>query len=202
MKDSGLLFASRPGKSNTYGPFTSVRAKGAAFCKTKFPLPVEAWLLFEVSSIKRPSLVDVRVIPKSSVDVPRFNVMAPRPSALTVYVPFVMARAFDGVPSALTSSIPPVMLPLPSAINTPTRANGTGKEDPFVKTSPFVTNAYWPFKLARLYFPAGVGGWTLAPPLPHAALQRAVATEMAIRRRFIAHPAGLPFDLESRWKLA
>src|SRR5881296_2768851 len=42
----------------------------------KLPLPVEAWLEFEVSSIKRPSLLDVKVIPKSSVDVPRFNVMA------------------------------------------------------------------------------------------------------------------------------
>src|SRR5207247_8525402 len=106
------------------------------------------------------------------------------------------------VPSALTSSIPPVMLPLPSAINVPTRANGVGKEAPLVKTSTFVTNAYWPFKLARLYFPAGGGGWTLEPPLPHAALQRAVATEMAIRRRFIAHSAGLPCELEAVWKLA
>src|SRR5690348_3323849 len=112
-----------------------------------------------------------------------------------------MAMALLGVPAALTSSIPPVMLPFPSAIKTPLRASGTGAPDPAVKTSPLVTKAYWPFRLARLYLPVGGGGWTLEPP-PHAPDNRAAAVARAKSRRFIAHLAALAFDPGSVWKPA
>src|SRR5467141_3369378 len=61
-----------------------------------------------------------------------------------------MATAFVGMPLALTSSMPPVMLPWPSAMKTPVRARGTGALDSLVKTSPLVTKTYWPFSLASL----------------------------------------------------
>src|SRR5713101_2001849 len=95
------------------------------------------------------------------------------------------------VPAAFTSSTPPVILPVPSAVKLPTRASGVAFKPP-VKDSPLVTNTYWPFKLARLYLPTGGGGLTIPLPL-QAVLQRAAATERARRRRFIAHLAALPF---------
>src|SRR6267154_3444847 len=110
-----------------------------------------------------------------------------------------MAMALEGVPLALTSSIPPVMLPLPSAMKTPVRASGTGALDPLVKTSPSVTKAYWPFRLAILYLPTGGGGWTLEPP-PHAVDNRLAAVARANCKRFIAHLATLVFDPRSGWK--
>src|SRR5689334_16425507 len=110
-----------------------------------------------------------------------------------------MVIALEGVPLALTSSIPPMMLPLPSAMKTPVRARGTGVPDPAVKTSPLVTKAYWPFRLAILYLPTGGGGWTLEPP-PQAPDNRAAAAAKAKCRRFIAHLVTLAFAPGSRWK--
>src|SRR6266849_6511192 len=113
-----------------------------------------------------------------------------------------MGIAFVGVPAAFTSSTPPVMWPWPSAAKLPVRESGMAKMEPGVKTSPLVTKAYWPFKLAALKLPVGGGGVTLEPPLLQAALQRAAAAVRAKRKRFIGHLAGLAFALESKWKLA
>src|SRR5712691_12938422 len=99
------------------------------------------------------------------------------------------------VPAAFTSSTPPVILPVPSAVKLSARASGVAFKPP-VKDSPLVTNAYWPFKLATLYLPTGGGGLTI-PPLLHAALQRAAAAASVRRRRFIAHLAAFPFELAS-----
>src|SRR2546425_8404590 len=63
------------------------------------------------------------------------------------------------------------------------------KMAPGVKTSPLLTRASWPFKLAALKLPVGGGGVTLEPPLLQAALQRAAAAPRVKRRRFIAHLA-------------
>src|ERR1700730_15301197 len=94
------------------------------------------------------------------------------------------------VPAALVSSTPMVICPCPSAKKVPVRARGVALKPP-VKTSPLDTKAYWPFKLARLYFPAGGGGVTMAMgPLP-AAVQRAAATVRPKTTRFIAHLAAL-----------
>src|SRR6266849_9793548 len=98
------------------------------------------------------------------------------------------------VPAAFTSSPPPVILPCPSAFNTPVRASGVAVRAPATKDSPLVTNTYWPFKLARLYLPTGGGGLTIPLPL-QAALQRAMAAVRVRRRRFSAHLAALPFVL-------
>src|SRR3989442_11443107 len=68
------------------------------------------------------------------------------------------------------------------------------KMEPGVKTSPLVTKAYWPFKLAALKLPVGGGGVTLEPPPLQAALQRAAAAVRANRRRFIAHLAAPQFE--------
>src|SRR6266852_4201665 len=96
-------------------------------------------------------------------------------------------------PSTLVSSTPPVMPPAPFAIKVPTRAKGTG-ENPPVKDSPLVTNAYWPFRLALLKLPTGGGSVMVPPPPPHAAVQRAAASTNAGKRRFIAHPAARPLE--------
>src|SRR6266403_2724952 len=104
-----------------------------------------------------------------------------------------MEIALVTVPAALTSSIPAVMLPAPSAVKLPTRDNGTG-ENPPVKDSPLVTNAYWPFRLALLKFPTGGGSVMVSPPPPHAAIQKAAASANAEKRRFIAHLAARPLE--------
>src|SRR5438034_947000 len=85
-KDSGRADSSNPAKSNTYGPVMAGTGvvNEAAFCLMKLPLPVEAWLELLVSSIIKPSLVDVKVIPKSMELEPRSKVNTPRPSGLTV----------------------------------------------------------------------------------------------------------------------
>src|ERR1700674_197385 len=95
------------------------------------------------------------------------------------------------------SSTPPEMLPWPSAMNRPVRASGVALVAPAAKTSPLVTNTYWPFKLASVYLPTGVGGLTIVLLPLQAALQSATAAERVRRRRFIAHLAGLPFVLAS-----
>src|SRR6266478_8250270 len=95
--------------------------------------------------------------------------------------------------TSLTSSTPPLMLPCPSAVKLPTRASGLTVVP--ANTSPLVTKAYWPLRLALLYLPTGGGGLTIPLPLLHAELQRAATTEKAARRRFIAHLAALPFLL-------
>src|SRR5713226_3802226 len=99
------------------------------------------------------------------------------------------------VPAAFTSSTPPLILPCPSALNTPVRASGVAVRAPATKDSPLVTNTYWPFKLARPYLPTGGGGLTIPLPPLHAAIQRAAATERVRSRRFIAHLSSLPFFL-------
>src|SRR5260370_12572666 len=75
------------------------------------------------------------------------------------------------------------------------RAGGGGLTAVPANTSPLVTKAYWPLRLALLYFPTGGGGLTIPLPLLHAELQRAATTEKAARRRFIAHLPALPFLL-------
>src|SRR5713101_2653056 len=72
--------------------------------------------------------------------------------------------------------------------------SGVAEIEPGVKTSPLVTKAYWPFKLAALKLPVGGGGVTLEPPPPQAALQRAAAAVRAKRKRFIAHLAAPQFE--------
>src|SRR6266852_3021844 len=110
-----------------------------------------------------------------------------------------MGIAFIGVPAAFTSSTPPVMRPWPSAVKLPVRARGVALKLP-VKNSPLVTKAYWPFKSALLKLPTGGGGVTKLLVPPQAALQRAAAAVRPSKRRFIAHLAGLPFDLATRGK--
>src|SRR6266702_2770771 len=105
-----------------------------------------------------------------------------------------MGIALFKVPARFTSSTPPVMWPWPSAVKLPVRESGVAEMEPGVKTSPLVTKAYWPFKLAALKLPVGGGGVTLEPPLPQAALQRATAAVRAKRKRFIAHPAAPQFE--------
>src|SRR6266704_6872139 len=100
-----------------------------------------------------------------------------------------MGIALFKVPARFTSSTPPVMWPWPSAVKLPVRESGVAEMEPGVKTSPLVTKAYWPFKLAALKLPVGGGGVTLEPPLPQAALQRAVTIDRISRSRFIAHLA-------------
>src|SRR6266849_300867 len=105
-----------------------------------------------------------------------------------------MGIALVTVPAAFTSSTPPVMWPWPSAVKLPVRESGVAEMEPGVKTSPLVTKAYWPFKLAALKLPVGGGGVTLEPPPPQAALQRAAAAVRVKRRRFIAHLAAPQFE--------
>src|SRR6266571_5099665 len=105
-----------------------------------------------------------------------------------------MATGGFTVPAEFTSSTPPVMWPWPSAVKLPTRESGMAEMEPGVKTSPLVTKAYWPFKLAALKLPVGGGGVTLEPPLLQAAVQNAVAIDRISRSLFIAHLAAPRFE--------
>src|SRR5262252_2412987 len=90
-------------------------------------------------------------------------------------------------PETFTSSTPPEMPPLPSAVKLPTRARGLTVAP--LKTSPLVMKAYVPLRLARENLPVGGGGCTEEPPPPQAARQRAAAETSAVARRFIGHLA-------------
>src|SRR5260370_5632707 len=100
-------------------------------------------------------------------------------------------------PWVTTSYIPPVMPPLPSGMKLPTRAMGVAAKVQLAQTSPLVVKAYVPFKLPRPKLPEGGGGVMAVPPPPQLEIPRAAAPTSAVRRRFIAHLAGLLFQLAS-----
>src|SRR5260370_3772821 len=100
-------------------------------------------------------------------------------------------------PWVTTSYIPPVMPPLPSGMKLPTRAMGVAAKVQLAQTSPLVVKAYVPFKLPTPKLPDGGGGVMAVPPPPQLEIPRAAAPTSAVRRRFIAHLAGLLFRLVS-----
>src|SRR5690242_2774887 len=94
--------------------------------------------------------------------------------------------------------MPVVILPCPSALKLPVLANGVGVVALVVNTSPLVTKAYVPLKLAGVKLPDGGGGGMEGPPPPlQAAAQRTEPATTAKRMRFIAHLAGLPSALQA-----
>src|SRR5579862_692538 len=76
--------------------------------------------------------------------------------------------------------MPPVMLPLPSALKEPTRA----KNPPVEPSSPLMEKAYWPFKLVTEKPPVGGGGVGVVPPPPQAAAKSANDSESNSARVF------------------
>src|SRR5579885_2925535 len=101
------------------------------------------------------------------------------------YALFVKLRVSVTPPfkPVFTSSIPPVMLPLPSATNTPTRP----KNPP--ASVPLIRHAYWPFRSALLKPPTGGGGTGTDPPPLQAAANAATQSVSNRVQRLIA---GLP----------
>src|SRR5260370_40634663 len=89
------------------------------------------------------------------------------------------------------------MPPFPYAMKLPIRANPTAVRELGANTSPLVTKAYWPFKLALLYLPTGGGGVTVVPAPPEAALQRAAAGMSTKRMSFIPNLPELPSAIPS-----
>src|SRR5882762_1696283 len=88
----------------------------------------------------------------------------------------------------LTSSTPPLMWPLPSAVKLPARAKKVEKPGLGPQSSvPLIEKAYWPFKLALEKFPVGGGGGgpTIVPPLLHAAVREASRIVTSGSRRMI-----------------
>src|SRR6266404_6947400 len=89
--------------------------------------------------------------------------------------------------AVLTSSIPLVMLPLPSAVKEPMRA----KKLPVTASEPLIEKAYWPFRLELEKLPVGSGGVGVEPLPPQAAAKTAAQRVRARHRRFIVHrPSG------------
>src|SRR6266849_10774936 len=94
----------------------------------------------------------------------------------------------------LTSSRPPEMWPLPSAVKLPARVKKL--LSPAQSSVPVIEKAYWPFKLALEKFPAGGGGGgpTTVVPLLQAAVTEAsrIAANRVrrLREAFIADLLG------------
>src|ERR1700688_1228208 len=110
-------------------------------------------LLAEFSAIVRPR-------PPVSV----LSVSVPLPLAWMEYVPPVNCTVFS-VPPSLTSSIPAVMLPFPSATKLPTLERNAPTLT--LASVPLIENAYVPLRLAFEKFPAGGGGGVVTDePLP------------------------------------
>src|SRR5260221_7423256 len=83
--------------------------------------------------------------------------------------------------------MPPLMLPLPSAVNEPTRA----KKLPVAPSAPLMENAYCPLRLALEKLPVGGGGIGVEPLLPQAAANVLASSIKKRATRFIAHrPSG------------
>src|SRR6267142_6246041 len=97
----------------------------------------------------------------------------------------------------LTSSTPPLMWPLPSAVKLPARAKKVEKPGLGPQSSvPLIENAYCPFKLALEKFPVGGGGGgptTVVPLLQAAVIEPSKMVANRVRRwmeAFIAHLLG------------
>src|SRR5438045_1281918 len=71
------------------------------------------------------------------------------------------------------------MLPLPSAVNEPTRA----KKSAVTASCPTMENAYWPLRVALEKLPVGGGGTGMEPPPPQAAAKTAANRARARQRR-------------------
>src|SRR6202158_771199 len=106
------------------------------------------------------------------------------------YVLLVNCRVKTPV-HTLTSSRPPVIWPLPSAVKLPARVKGV--LNPPHSSVQAIKKAYCPFKLALEKFPVGGGGGgpTIAVLLPHAAQKEATrivaSGKKRLMERFIAH---------------
>src|SRR5262245_52219335 len=100
------------------------------------------------------------------------------------YLPLVNRSVATPV-QTLTSSRPPVILPLPSAVKVPARV----KKLPCPEQSslPLMEKAYCPARLALENFAAGGGGVGLELDLapPHASTKNAGSSETSTVRRFL-----------------
>src|ERR1700730_11987413 len=91
-------------------------------------------------------------------------------------------------PASVTSSIPAVMVPLPSAVKLPTLAiNAPGCA---LASVPLIEKEYVPCRFAFVKFPMAGGGVGLDDPLPpHETVSTARAPAATTSSRLTAHPS-------------
>src|SRR6266849_158764 len=137
-----------------------------------------------------PLALEFSVTLKISVPVALVKRIVPRPSAWIEYVLALKESVCSPLRAVFTSSTPPVILPLPSAMKAPTRA----KNPPI--SWPLIRNAYWPLRLALEKLPTGGGGRGVELPPLHAAARTAEKRVKQKARRFTVHPPSAACGLD------